>query len=196
MSRRVPGAGRPTKRRQPLRLVGTSNGDGKHAPEPSSATPPTAGAAVPPPVDPPGAGDRFPHDRPAALTLGHLSPALPSRRMLAGISNGLIAIYCDAINELREIAVLCRARNDAFNEIGAQRAVASLSLKAVEQAQGKKLTMDVNVRSQEDLVPWHSLSDETRALLEAGWEAAEREHAALAEQPISRLPATIIPSPT
>jgi hypothetical protein len=79
------------------------------------------------------------------------------------------------MNELRLAAEQCKIDKDPFNQIGALRVLGAIGMKLVEQAQGKRMTLDVNVRSQEDLVQWNSLSPETRMKLEAAFDAVERE---------------------
>ena len=41
-----------------------------------------------------------------------------------------------------------------------------LSLKAVEIHQGKRVSMDVNLRSQEDVIPWANVPPHVQAALE------------------------------
>jgi hypothetical protein len=123
---------------------------------------------------PPATGDKFPHERPSALALATI-PAGSSRKALSAVAHQLVGIVVDSVNELREIASLCRTKEDYFNEIAAHRAAGMLSYKGIELTHGRKVAVDLNVRSQEDLAQWTDFSPETRMLLEAAFDAAERE---------------------
>ena len=50
-----------------------------------------------------------------------------------------------------------------------------LSLKAVEIHQGKRVNMDIAIRSQEDVRNWRDFSPETQKLIDVALDATDRE---------------------
>lgn len=116
--------------------------------------------------------------RPPLLALHrHHGQATSSREALERLAVPLVGILEDSINELRLVADKCKADDDAFNFIGANRVIAQIGLKVIEQVQGKKVSMDVNLRSQEDLIQWDSLTPEEKAWADKLFAALERRGA-------------------
>ncbi len=135
-----------------------------------------ARAQSPQAVDGPSEVGLFGNGRaPALVIAGPSRKAAHSRQALEALAVPVVDIIADSMNELRLAAEQCKIDKDPFNQIGALRVLGAIGMKLVEQAQGKRMTLDVNVRSQEDLVQWNSLSPETRMKLEAAFDAVERE---------------------
>jgi hypothetical protein len=122
---------------------------------------------------PPGLADA---DAPKALTLSTVGRyATTLRQKLEAQAIPLADVVAATLDKLGEVADLCRKKEDYFNEINAHRTRGGIGVKMIELVQGKKMTVDVNVRSQEDLIPWDQLSPDLQKRLGDAMDDAQRE---------------------
>ena len=98
------------------------------------------------------------------------------RKLLSAMQGEVISTLFDAINEHRRLGDEAREAGDLESAISAYKAVGQLSARIAEMTIGKKVTMDVNMRHQEDVFDWNLLPPEIR-------EAAEKVLDYRANQP-------------
>lgn len=128
-------------------------------------------------------GDVFPHTRPPALPGGELSGS--ARAYLRAVAAHSIAVNLDSINELREQAEICKTERDRLKAVEPQQsvkwanahitclhAIGQLAMKTVDAAIGRTMTLNMSIRSQEDLVDWAALPAESQQKLSEALEIA------------------------
>jgi hypothetical protein len=100
------------------------------------------------------------------------------KQTLARHANKVIGVLHFVINELLDAAASAKAAGSRSVQVDALAEAGRLSLRSVELVVGRRTSLNLNVRSQEDLTAtasfWRSLPPEQRAALDAAMDAYEQ----------------------
>jgi len=88
-------------------------------------------------------------------------------------SAAVLAILHDTINELRDAAEVAKAGHNLRAQALIGDILGRLGLRYLELSLGRKLSLNVNVRSQDDLFDYRTVPAEVRARLDQALDAVD-----------------------
>lgn len=96
-----------------------------------------------------------------------------AKRALEANANPVLGILHDTINELRGVAEHAKAANQRGLQVEALDTVGRISLRYLELTMGRKMSVNVNVRNQDELPDYRTLPPEARRLFDAALDVIE-----------------------
>ena len=93
------------------------------------------------------------------------------RKLLSAMQGEVISTLFDAVNEHRRLGDEARDAGDLESAISAYKAVLAGAARIAEMTIGKKVTMDVTLRTQEDVPNWGDYPPEVQDKLNAALDA-------------------------
>src|SRR3990167_7518298 len=103
-------------------------------------------------------------ERAADLALPKVSGTPES--VLKAMGGAMLAVALQGINVLKHVMERCETHDDIVGTIASAKALNDRTYKWYEHAHGKKVSLGVAVRSQEDLPRWESLAPDVREAVE------------------------------
>ena len=103
-------------------------------------------------------------ERAADLALPKVSGTPES--VLKAMGGAMLAVALQGINVLKHVMERCETHDDVVGTIASAKALNDSTYKWYEHAHGKKVSLGVAVRSQEDLPRWESLAPDVREAVE------------------------------
>jgi len=103
-------------------------------------------------------------ERAADLALPQVSGTPES--VLKTFGSAMLAVAFQGINVLKHVMERCEAHDDVVGTIASAKALNDSTYRWYEHAHGKKISLGVAVRSQEDLPRWESLAPDVREAVE------------------------------
>jgi len=96
-----------------------------------------------------------------------------TRAAMDEASAAVLAILHDTINELRDAAEVAKAGHNLRAQALIGDILGRLGLRYLELSLGRKLSLNVNVRSQDDLFDYRTVPAEVRARLDQALDAVD-----------------------